>query len=124
MSINVLIVDDDRVVSMTLRRQLLSVGYESKTANTAGEALKLAEHEPFTAIFVDYYLPDDDGIHVMEQLRQIQPQTTLIMTTGCNEETIRSELLKAHLADCQILQKPWSFSKMLMIVGIAARQRE
>jgi two-component system, NtrC family, response regulator HydG len=124
MAITVLIVDDDNVVSMTLVRQLSSVGYATKTAATGAEALKLAAREPFAAIFVDYHLPDNNGVRLMGQLRQLQARAQLVMTTGWSENAVRSELQQARLADCQILPKPWAFNQVLAIVATAARASE
>jgi len=121
MAITVLIVDDDGVVSMTLARQLSSVGYASKTAASNAEALALAASEPFAAIFIDYHLPDGNGVKLMTQLRQIQAQAKLVMTTGWNEGSVRAELRSARLDDCAILPKPWSFSQVLSIVAAAER---
>jgi CheY-like chemotaxis protein len=124
MAITVLVVDDDHVVSMSLVRQLHSAGYATKTAATGAEALALAALEPFTAIFVDYYLPDGNGVRLMTQLRALQARAHLIMTTGWNENAVRSELRQAHLGDCPILPKPWAFNQVLSIVATAVLSAE
>jgi two-component system response regulator AtoC len=77
-----LVVDDETGVRFVLSEALRSWGYESIQAGTVAEGLKaFADEEPAVAL-LDIDLPDGSGLDILEQVKERQPDTVVIMITG------------------------------------------
>ena len=80
---NILIVDDDdesicKSLSLILGRK----GYDTDIAGTGSKALEMARKRSFNVIILDLKLPDMEGVDLLAPLRQLQPETALIMATA------------------------------------------
>jgi DNA-binding NtrC family response regulator len=84
----VLVVDDEAVIRWSLTERLRADGHEIAEAATAAEALERAG-AGVDLVLLDYNLPDDDGLAVLRQLREVDPDTLVIMlTANRNVETV------------------------------------
>lgn len=99
--LKILIVDDDQVDRMTVRRALTkadvpTVVVEASNGSTMTVAL---QEESFDCIFLDYQMPGQDGLVLLRQLRRQDIQIPIIMLTGQGDEQIAVELMKAGASD-------------------------
>ncbi len=99
--IRILIVDDDEVDRMAVRRALLKAGVSiiSTEAETCAEAIALLEDKVFDCTFLDYGLPDQSGLALVKAARLINVQHPLIVLTGQGDERIAVELMKEGATD-------------------------
>lgn len=100
-TIQVLVVDDDQVDRMALRRALVQTGIalefnESDAVLTAIEMLATA---PFDCVFLDFNLPDGDGLTFLRGLRAAGISTPVVMLTGQQDEEVAALLMGAGAAD-------------------------
>jgi DNA-binding response OmpR family regulator len=95
---SILIVDDDLGVRVTVQKILSRSGYEVMTAAGGDEALQLVKEKAFDLALVDLIMPGIDGIETMRRLREISPETVIIMLTahGTMESAIEALRLGAH----------------------------
>ena len=64
------------------------------------EALRrVAEEEPYDLVFLDYSLPQQNGLEVLEQIRQGEAPPPLVMVTGRGDEQVAVEAMKAGAYD-------------------------
>ena len=94
----VLVLDDERLVRWSLSERLRADGMEPVQAATVAEAMDLAARGVDAAI-LDYHLPDGDGIAVLRQLRQGDPELPVIMLTANTEIDIVVAAVKAGASD-------------------------
>jgi len=120
MGLPVLIVDDDRVLCGILVRQLAALGHDAFKAENGDEAVELASHRPFAAIFIDFELPNENGVEVLQRLEGLQPRATMIMTSGWNQPTVAEALAGARMENCRVLPKPWELDQVIAILKDAA----
>ena len=81
--IEILVVDDDRELSETLKDFLVGEGYSVATADSAAAATEFYEHHPQTALVVlDLMMPHTDGISAMEALHRQNPDLPVVIMTG------------------------------------------
>lgn len=99
--LQVLVVDDDAVDRMATRRHLSKSGLaiEISEAETAAAAHILLFQERYSCIFLDYRLPDTDGIALVTQLRAEGILTPIIVLTGQGDEQVAVALIKAGASD-------------------------
>ena len=75
----VLIVDDDAAYRQLIALQLESMDITCVTAATHDEALqRLRENGDVSVIVLDYWMQGDDPAVLVEQLRRIRPDATII----------------------------------------------
>ncbi|HUF24154.1 MAG TPA: response regulator, partial [Vicinamibacterales bacterium] len=99
--IKLLIVDDDDVDRLALKRTLALAGVEADVAEAAGqeEALALLRDTKFDCVILDYQLPGTDGLQVLHSIRAVGNRTPVIALTGQGDEQTAVELMKAGAAD-------------------------
>jgi signal transduction histidine kinase len=100
-SLNILIVDDDEVDRMIVRRALKNAGILAKIheVETGESALNALQMQPFDCVFLDYRLPDGDGLELVKSIRKEKITYPLIVLTGQGDEQIAVDLMKAGASD-------------------------
>ena len=78
----VLVVDDEVRIQTAVERLLTRAGHTVDTAGTAEQADRLACERPFDVVLVDYHLGPDDGVTVLQRLREQQPGCLRILMSG------------------------------------------
>jgi len=114
----ILIVDDDRINRMVLRRLLEPLGFDLLEAVDGQDCLnKAMEFQP-DAIFLDLVMPGLDGLEVTRRLRQLpQLQDVIAIALSANAfETTKQECLAAG---CQgFLSKPVQVKQLLDLLAL------
>ncbi len=100
----VLVVDDEKLIRMTLRSRLEKEGYEVQEAETGAAALSLLQEEEPELVLLDYRLPDTDGIEVLRRTRELRPGVPVILMTAYSSVGSAVEAMKLGAYD--YLDKP------------------
>ncbi len=100
-TLNILVVDDDEIDRMAVRRALTKAGVnvEFAEASDCTGAITTLKHQTFDCIFLDYGLPDQDGLELVKDMRSLGVKVPLIVLTGQGDERIAVELMKAGASD-------------------------
>ncbi|MGP4000768.1 response regulator [Streptomyces sp. 8N706] len=122
--IDVLVVDDDmRVAEINAAYVTKVAGFRvAGTAHTAGEALAFLRRHEVDLVLLDHYLPDETGLALVRQLRQLGRHTDVIMVTAARDiATVRDAMRHGAL---QYLVKPFTFAGLrAKLDGYAALRR-
>ncbi len=78
----ILVVDDEKNILMLYKAELEDEGYEVITANSGREAIELFGTQKPDMVTLDIMMPDIDGIQVLRQLKQENPNIPVIMLTA------------------------------------------
>jgi two-component system, sensor histidine kinase and response regulator len=105
--LRILIIDDDEVDRIAVRRALRITGsildfteaIDAKSAIAILESVGLKKKAPFDCIFLDYRLPDQDGLAVLKTLREMGIRSPMVVLTGQGDEQIAVEVMKAGATD-------------------------
>jgi two-component system, sensor histidine kinase and response regulator len=100
-TLQILIIDDDEVDRMAVRRALLKSGIpiEIVEAATCAEAITQIDARSYDCAFLDYGLPDGNGLHLIRLAYQLNVQYPLIVLTGQGDERIAVDMMKAGATD-------------------------
>lgn len=82
MSKNILIIDDEDELRNLLARLLSLEGYKVDTAGTGKEGLSYFRKEEHPVVITDVRLPDTNGLQVLEDVKNINPQSEVIVLTA------------------------------------------
>jgi signal transduction histidine kinase len=100
-TLKILVVDDDEVDRMAVHRALLSAGVHMSLSEveTCSQAIQLIYTNSYDCVFLDYRLPDGDGLTLISQLRAANIKIPLVVLTGQSDQLIAVELMKAGAND-------------------------
>ncbi|MGY8667360.1 response regulator [Bradyrhizobium sp. UFLA05-109] len=79
---NILIVDDDPAVQMTIRLLLERAGHRVMVAGDGHQGLALFEADQFELLFLDIFMPGMDGLETMRHIRSRAPGVPIIVISG------------------------------------------
>ncbi len=91
---------------------LKSKGYDVVTVNNGRDSLDLARRELPDIIFLDENMPGLSGLETLQRLKQLLPDTPVIMITKNEEENIMDQAVGANIADYLI--KPVNPNQILL----------
>src|SRR6267378_200212 len=78
----VLVVDDDADVGEFLRDALSTWSYDVTHVKSGREAVDLISRQIFDAALVDIWMPEMDGLQVLEEMKRHDPALEVVMMTG------------------------------------------
>ena len=111
----ILIVDDDPNVRDFLKLFLKFKGYRDvRTADKGQDALEAVKKEDLRLVLLDIMLPDLNGVEVLRQVKETNPDVSVIMITGYPDEEKARELLKQGAYD--YIVKPFDLNYLELSV--------
>lgn len=119
---NLLIVDDERSIRLSLRTILSNFGYEVVEAARGEEALALARTAQFDAVLLDINMPGMGGIEVCRTLRRNDSHLPIVMLTVQESEDRKVEALDAGADD--YITKPFQLRELTARLRAAVRRNK
>lgn len=113
-----LVVDDDESVRMILPALLGAHQYDAEATDSAEKALEIIAQRRIDVVLTDYEMPGMNGIELTRVVREMSPQSTVILMTGLGAP----DLFRSSGAD-GFLQKPFSVDSLRAALGDASRSR-
>ncbi len=115
----VLLVDDDRRLCDSLAALLRVVGYDVVNVYEGLEALAAAGIRPFDAAIIDIGLPDVDGVEVLRNLHEADPEMGTLVLAGA--ETLGDAIESLDMGADAFALMPSDPEVLLSKVGKVAR---
>ena len=91
----ILVVDDEELYRRALERILSRVGHDVVMARDAAEALDLVSTHPIDLILCDIQMPGINGLELVRQVHEVEPDLPCIVMTGYNTPENSIEALQA-----------------------------
>ncbi|MDL1965301.1 MAG: response regulator [Candidatus Desulfofervidus auxilii] len=94
-----LLIDDEAPVREILGLSLRSEGYEVMTAASGKEGIEIFRRENSPIVLTDIKMPGMDGIEVLKKIKQINPETEVIIITGHGDMDLAIQSLQLEASD-------------------------
>ncbi len=113
----ILVIDDEPEIGWIFSKLLSDDGYKVTSAQTARGGLnKVREFEP-DLVFLDLRLPDQDGMHILREIKKIDSNIMVIIITA--HETIQTAVAAMKQGAYDYLCKPVPNERLKIIVDKA-----
>jgi len=118
---SILIIDDESEIRESLQTLLELEGYRIETAETGEDGLAQIAGRPFDLVLLDLALPGKNGMEVLAEIREKDPQLAVIMITAYG--TVENAVNAMQAGATNFIQKPWDNEKLLADVRSAVARR-
>jgi len=114
MSGTILVVEDQDTARQSLSELLRDEGYDVHEAADGDTAFKVIDHYSIDLVLTDLLMPGPDGIAVLKHVREIAPQTLVILMTA--HATVETAVDAIRLGAQDYMLKPLVFDDVLLRV--------
>ena len=109
----ILVVDDEQLIRRSIAKRLSAAGYTVLEAENGKVALEQSAKGVDLAV-LDYRLPDLDGLAVLKQIRQVDPDVLVILLTAYASVATAVEAMK--LGAYHFMNKPFDLEALATMV--------
>jgi two-component system alkaline phosphatase synthesis response regulator PhoP len=117
---NILFVEDEKALRMTVGDRLRNEGYNVDFAADGDEGLRKATDLPFDLIILDVMLPGRDGFSICEEVRKAGLITPILMLTARGQTKDKVKGLKTGADD--YVTKPFHMKELMARVEALLRR--
>ena len=116
----ILVVDDEKNILNTMKAILQDEGHVVYTVQNGKDALQFVKSNECDVVFLDVWLPDIDGMEVLQQIKQLQNDIAVIMISG--HGSIDIAVKSTRLGAFDFLEKPPSMERVITSLNNAIEQ--
>ena len=107
----VLLVDDEETIRDIGKEMLQELGFTVVTAKDGREAVEIFKRNPdLIFVVLDLTMPDMDGEQCFRELKRLDPEVKVIMSSGFSEHEVGQKFAGKGLAG--FIQKPYKMSEL------------
>lgn len=97
-------------------------GYDVTAVTNGADAIEQCQQQTFDLIMLDEMMPGFTGLETLQKIKEIQPQTPVVMVTKSEEEDIMDQAIGSKIADYLI--KPVNPNQILLSLKKNIHRRE
>ena len=105
----IIVIEDEAAIRRLVTRILNRSGHEVREAANGRDGVALHRADPAELVITDLFMPEQDGIETIQQIREFAPTTPILAMSGGGTRGNTDSLSDAELFGAQaVLQKPFS----------------
>src|SRR5579871_6296026 len=117
----ILVVDDEEAIREVISTLLEAQGYQCTICANGRLALEAFRKDTFDLVLSDIVMPEMDGLKLLAELRQDDPDVPVIMVTAMHDISIALEAIRAGAYD--YILKPFERDQLYLSVRRALDHR-
>jgi two-component system, NtrC family, response regulator AtoC len=117
----ILVVDDEAHMRELIVKVLAREGYSVQSLPRGQEVLQTLEEAPADLVISDIRMPEMDGLTLLQQVKRVAPETSVLMMTAFGSIDTAVQAIKAGAYD--YLTKPFKNDELTVVVRRAMEER-
>lgn len=109
----ILYIEDDLGLAELVRIKLKREGYHVVPASSGRQGLILLREQDFDVVLIDFYLPDMDGLEVLNAIRSLNSKTICIMISGVDDMQLVVNAIKLGADDFVLKDSGGAYLELL-----------
>ncbi len=120
-TVNILVIDDEEFIRDMVEEMLTDAGYTVATAMNGRKGLEYyqSNHQSIDVIILDVVMPEMNGYDCFKELKKIDPQVRVIVSSGYSIDSEASKILSEGALE--FIQKPYSRENFITVIEQALR---
>lgn len=118
---SVLLIDDDATFARIFSKELKRLNYRVDHVDGGQQGLEAVSRGPYDVVLLDIFMPEMDGLTVLQKIREKQPETPVIMLTG--GATVDTAIKSMKLGAFDYLTKPFRLEEVRISIEKALETR-
>jgi DNA-binding NtrC family response regulator len=110
----ILVVDDEKFITWSLKQHLEKEGYEVFTAESGEEGLEVFRTELPDIILLDIHLPGISGLETLEAIRRINKEVIVVIITAHGD--IETAVSAIKLGAYDFVEKPFDLNRISVLI--------
>jgi DNA-binding NtrC family response regulator len=120
--LRILFADDEAHLRDLMQMELPRLGHDVTVCPDGSAALRALERSPYDVALLDLRMPGMTGIEVLTQIRQVSPETQVVILTG--HATVDTAVQALRLGAFDYLTKPCKWAELEVILRRIAERRD
>ena len=112
--VKILVVDDEKFITWSLKQHLEKEGYEVFTAESGEEGIEIFKAEIPDIILLDIYLPGISGLETLETIRKINKEVIVVIITAHGD--IETAVSAIKLGAYDFVEKPFDLNRISVLI--------
>ncbi|MCL5278133.1 MAG: sigma-54 dependent transcriptional regulator [Deltaproteobacteria bacterium] len=117
---NVLIIDDEKVLMVFISDALRQQGHTVFTASTAEEGLNVLKRESIDIVLLDIVLPDMNGLALLKDIKAMDESYEIVMMTA--HSSIKDSIAAVKMGADDYLVKPFELEELEITINRIAEK--
>ena len=118
----ILVVDDEKIILDSCKKVLTEEGFNVLFATSADSALKTLETQMPAALLIDVKMPEQDGISLLEELKERYPFIPIVIMSGYPTHETISESIKKGAT--RFIAKPFTPDELIEVIHEVIIERD
>ena len=114
MKFTLAIIDDEAIVCRRLSQALSTEGFDVEAFLMGRSFLERMVHHPFDIVLLDMRLPDLDGLEILTRIKELKPETEVIIVTG--HQTVETAVEAMRKGAYHYISKPVNLAEIRLLV--------
>jgi DNA-binding NtrC family response regulator len=119
---NFLIIEDDKIMRVTLTDYLRSKGHEVVACALGEEGITVFDKEKFSLVVSDVMLPDMNGLDILKKIKEKDPNAVVLIITAYG--TIKDAVEALKLGAFDYVTKPFALEEFNLIINRALEVKD
>ncbi len=112
--LNLVIVDDERMIREVCRDVAQSLGFNTFVAESAEQVYRMLDSQGIDAVLLDLKLPGANGLEALRRIKERRPDTVVIVVTGYGTVDSAVQAMKNGAYD--YVTKPFSMEELRLLL--------
>lgn len=121
MEYTILVIEDEPLQLKNLSEALEKQGYNVLSSESSAKGIKIVQEKAVDLVLTDFKMPEKNGLEVLREVKQINPDISVIIITAYGDVETAVEVMKEGAFD--YLTKPIEFEELDIIIKKALERK-